>query len=142
MPLVGVLDDSVINLRNASHIVTDVWWEDKDVMGKIKVLDTPAGRILKDLIKSGVKLGISSRGLGSVQESQGNTIVQEDFELICFDLVSSPSTPGAYIFKTLEEKEIYDESLTPQEDTGEQTTSALNGSINLMNKLDNFLSGY
>jgi len=91
-------DDSVINLRNVSHVVTDMWWEGNDVMGKIKVLDTPSGRILKDLINSGIKLGISSRGLGSVQESMGNTIVQEDFELICFDIVSEPSTPNAYIY--------------------------------------------
>mgnify|MGYP003658206899 FL=1 len=91
-------DDSVINLRNASHIVTDMWWEGKDVMGKIKVLDTPSGRILKDLINAGVKLGISSRGLGSVNEVAGNTVVQEDFELICFDIVSEPSTPDAYVY--------------------------------------------
>tara|TARA_Y100000593_G_scaffold91257_2_gene179580 strand:- start:203 stop:826 length:624 start_codon:yes stop_codon:yes gene_type:complete len=91
-------DDSVINLRNVSHIVTDMWWEGNDVMGKIKILDTPSGRILKDLIISGVKLGISSRGLGSVNEVAGNTVVQEDFELICFDIVSEPSTPNAYIY--------------------------------------------
>jgi len=91
-------DDSVINLRNASHMVTDIWWEGNDVMGKIKVLDTPSGKILKDLINNGVKLGISSRGLGSVKESMGNTVVQEDFELICFDIVSEPSTPDAYIY--------------------------------------------
>lgn len=92
-------DDSVINLKNVSHIVTDCWWEGKDVMGKIKVLDTPSGRILKDLINAGVKLGISSRGLGSVKESMGGGIVvQEDFELICFDIVSEPSTPNAYVY--------------------------------------------
>jgi hypothetical protein len=91
-------DDSVINLRNVSHVVTDMWWEGNDVMGKIKVLDTPSGRILKDLINSGIKLGISSRGMGSVKESMGNTIVQEDFELICFDIVSEPSTPNAYMY--------------------------------------------
>ena len=91
-------DDSVINLKNVSHLVTDVWWEGKDVMGKIKVLDTPSGRILKDLMSAGVKLGISSRGLGSVKESMGDTIVQEDFELICFDIVSEPSTPNAYVY--------------------------------------------
>ena len=91
-------DDSVINLKNVSHIVTDCWWEGKDVMGKIKVLDTPSGRILKDLINAGVKLGISSRGLGSVKESMGSTVVQEDFELICFDIVSEPSTPNAYVY--------------------------------------------
>ena len=91
-------DDSVINLRNVSHMVTDIWWEGNDVMGKIKVLNTPSGTILKDLINSGVKLGISSRGLGSVNEVAGNTVVQEDFELICFDIVSEPSTPNAYIY--------------------------------------------
>tara|TARA_R100000808_G_C2145573_1_gene153408 strand:+ start:1398 stop:2021 length:624 start_codon:yes stop_codon:yes gene_type:complete len=91
-------DDSVINLRNVSHVVTDMWWEGKDVMGKIKILDTPSGKILKGLIHSGIKLGISSRGLGSVKESAQGTIVQEDFELICFDIVSEPSTPNAYIY--------------------------------------------
>ena len=91
-------DDSVINLKNVSHMITDCWWEGKDVMGKIKVLDTPSGRILKDLINAGVKLGISSRGLGSVKESMGVTTVEEDFQLICFDIVSEPSTPDAYVF--------------------------------------------
>jgi len=91
-------DDSVINLRNASHIVVDMWWDGKDVMGKIKVLDTPSGRILKDLINAGVKLGISSRGLGSVKESMGDTVVEEDFQLICFDIVAEPSTPNAYVY--------------------------------------------
>ena len=104
----GELDhphDSVINLKNVSHIVTDCWWEGKDVMGKIKVLDTPSGRILKDLIKAGVKLGISSRGLGSVKESMGGSIVvQEDFELICFDIVSEPSTPNAFVYPKQQSK--------------------------------------
>ena len=91
-------DDSVINLKNVSHMVVECWWEGNDVMGKIKVLDTPSGRILKDLINAGVKLGISSRGLGSVKESMGNTVVEEDFQLICFDIVSEPSTPDAYVY--------------------------------------------
>ena len=91
-------DDSVINLRNVSHLMVDVWWEGNDVMGKLKVLDTPSGRILKDLINAGVKLGISSRGLGSVKESMGRSIVEDDFQLICFDIVSEPSTPDAYIY--------------------------------------------
>lgn len=91
-------DDSVVNLKNVSHIVTKIWWEGKDVMGKIKVLDTPSGRILKDLVNAGVKLGISSRGLGSVKESAGQTVVEADFQLICFDMVSEPSTPDAYVY--------------------------------------------
>jgi len=91
-------DDSVINLKNVSHMITDIWWKGKDVMGKIKVLNTPSGRILKDLVNAGVKIGISSRGLGSVKEQMGESIVEDDFQLICFDIVSEPSTPNAYVF--------------------------------------------
>jgi hypothetical protein len=92
-------DDSVVNLKNVSHIITKIWWEGKDVMGKIKVLDTPSGRILKDLVNAGVKLGISSRGLGSVTEGKNGTVtVENDFQLICFDMVSEPSTPNAYVY--------------------------------------------
>jgi len=90
-------EDSVVNLKNASHMVVSLWWEGKDLMGKIKVLSTPAGKILAALINDGIKLGISSRGLGSVKESQGKTLVEDDFQLICFDIVSEPSTQGAYM---------------------------------------------
>jgi hypothetical protein len=90
-------DDSVINLKNASHLVTKMWWDGDSVMGKIEVLDTPSGKILKELVKSGIKLGISSRGLGSVKQTNGETIVEDDFQLICFDMVSEPSTPNAYL---------------------------------------------
>ncbi len=90
-------DDSVINLKNASHMVTDAWWDGNNVMGKVKVLNTPSGKILQQLVNDGVKLGISSRALGSVNESEGSTIVQEDLQLICFDFVSEPSTPNAYM---------------------------------------------
>ena len=90
-------DDSVINLKNASHLVSKMWWDGDSVMGKIEVLDTPSGNVLKALINSGVKLGISSRGLGSVREANGVTMVEDDFQLICFDIVSEPSTPGAYL---------------------------------------------
>ena len=96
-------EDSVINLKNASHMVTDVWWDQKNVMGKVKVLDTPSGGILKSLVQSGVKLGISSRGMGSVQESAGQTIVEDDFQLICFDFVSEPSTPNAFMMQEAKE---------------------------------------
>ena len=92
-------DDSVVNLRNASHMVTDIWWNGDDVMGKAKILNTPSGQILKALVESGVKLGISSRGLGSVRENRGETIVEDDFNLICFDFVSDPSTTGAFMMK-------------------------------------------
>ena len=90
-------EDSVVNLKNASHMVTEVWWDGNDVMGKVQVLNTPSGQVLKSLVESGVKLGISSRGLGSVHESQGRTIVEDDFQLICFDFVSEPSTQGAFM---------------------------------------------
>ena len=90
-------EDSVINLKNASHMVTEVLWDGKDVMGKVQVLNTPSGQVLRSLVESGVKLGISSRGLGSVHESQGRTIVEDDFQLICFDFVSEPSTTGAFM---------------------------------------------
>lgn len=90
-------DDSVINLKNASHMVTDAWWDGNNVMGKVKVLNTPSGKILQQLVNDGVKLGISSRALGSVNESNGQTVVQEDLQLICFDFVSEPSTPNAYM---------------------------------------------
>ena len=96
-------DDSVINLKNASHMVTDIWMEDKSVMGKVKVLNTPSGQVLKSLVESGVKLGISSRGMGSVSESAGNVVVQEDFQLICFDFVSEPSTPNAFMMREAKE---------------------------------------
>jgi len=92
-------EDSVINLRNASHLVTDIWMEGKDVKGKIKVLDTPSGKVLQELVRADVNVGISSRGMGSVTESNGQTMVEEDFQLICFDMVSEPSTPGAFMMK-------------------------------------------
>ena len=90
-------DDSVINLKNASHLVNKMWWDGDSVMGKIEVLDTPSGSILKALVKSGVKLGISSRGMGSTSQKDGVTMVEDDYQLICFDIVSEPSTPGAYL---------------------------------------------
>tara|TARA_R110002073_G_scaffold99677_3_gene227513 strand:- start:437 stop:1051 length:615 start_codon:yes stop_codon:yes gene_type:complete len=90
-------DDSVVNLKNASHMITEVWWDGNDVMGKAQILNTPSGQVLKELVNAGVKLGISSRGLGSVSEQMGKTIVEDDFQLICFDFVSEPSTSGAFM---------------------------------------------
>ena len=92
-------DDSVINLKNCSHMVTAMWMEGKNVMGKIKVLETPSGKILKELVNGGVTVGVSSRGMGSVREEAGRTVVEDDFQLICFDMVSEPSTPGAFMMK-------------------------------------------
>ena len=97
-------DSSVVNLNNASHNVLDMNWDGDDLLGTVEVLSTPAGNILKELFRSGIKLGISSRGLGSVETIKedngdgGETVqVQPDFELIAFDFVSNPSTHGAFM---------------------------------------------
>lgn len=99
-------DDSVVNLKNVSHMVTKMWWNNNDVMGKVRVLETPSGNILKSLVKSGVKLGISSRGLGSTRKENGRTIVEDDFQLICFDFVQEPSTPGAFMMNEGKRRDI------------------------------------
>lgn len=92
-------ESSVVNLKNASHLVTEIWWEGKDVMGKVKILNTSSGKELKELINEGVVLGISSRGLGSTQQRGSDIIVEDDFQLICFDFVSEPSTEGAFMLR-------------------------------------------
>jgi hypothetical protein len=92
-------DQSVINLRNVSHLVTEIWWDKNNLMGKIEVLNTPSGQVLKSLVEANVKIGISSRGTGSVRESREGTIVEDDFQLICFDMVSEPSTRGAFMMQ-------------------------------------------
>ena len=94
-------DSSVVNLNNVSHNVLEMAWKGNDLVGKVEVLPTPSGNILKALFQSGIRLGISSRGLGSVKEvmREGNSTleVQPDFELIAFDFVSNPSTQGAFL---------------------------------------------
>jgi hypothetical protein len=101
-------DSSVVNLNNVSHNVRDMSWQGDDLVGTVEVLSTPSGNILKELFKSGIKLGISSRGMGSVKEVFGegdNTLeVQPDFELIAFDFVSNPSTQGAFLSPVNESK--------------------------------------
>ena len=101
-------DSSVVNLNNVSHNVLDMGWSGDDLVGTVEVLSTPAGNILKELFKSGIKLGISSRGMGSVKEVMregDNTLeVQPDFELIAFDFVSNPSTHGAFLSPVNESK--------------------------------------
>jgi len=109
-------DSAVVSLANVSHLVTEMWWEGSTLMGRVEIIDTPSGNILKGLLKSGVMLGISSRGVGSVKSNSEGDVVQEDFELIGFDFVSSPSTPGAYLFKegrTWGLKKLTDENLKP-----------------------------
>ncbi len=92
-------ESSVINLQNVSHNIKRCWWDGDDVMGDVEVLPTPAGNILKALFASGITVGISSRGMGSVSENlaEGTVEVQDDFELLCWDFVSTPSTHGAFM---------------------------------------------
>ena len=92
-------ESSVINLQNVSHTIKKCWWDGDDVMGNVEILSTPAGNILKALFASGITVGISSRGMGSVEEniSEGTVEVQDDFELLCWDFVSTPSTHGAFM---------------------------------------------
>ena len=101
-------DSSVVNLNNVSHNVLEMSFNGDDLVGKVEVLSTPSGNILKELFKSGIKLGISSRGMGSVKEVMGEgdqTLeVQPDFELIAFDFVSNPSTHGAFLSPVNESK--------------------------------------
>ena len=90
-------ESSVVNLQNVSHNVTKMWWEGDSLLGKVEVLSTPSGNILKELFKSGITLGISSRGMGTTREHEGKTLVNDDFELVAFDFVSNPSTRGAFL---------------------------------------------
>ena len=94
------LESSVVNFQNVSHNITEMHWEGKNLVGTVEVLGTPSGNILTELFKAGIKLGISSRGMGSVQpmsEGDGQE-VGKDFELIAFDFVSNPSTHGAFLY--------------------------------------------
>ena len=103
-------DSSVVNLANVSHNILEMGWQGDDLVGKVEVLGTPAGNILKELFKSGIRLGISSRGMGSVKEvmREGDETleVQPDFELIAFDFVSNPSTQGAFLSPVNESKKL------------------------------------
>jgi hypothetical protein len=116
-------DDSVINLKNASHIINRIWWDGSSVIGTVKVLSTPAGDILRGLYNSGVKFGFSSRALGSLQEGKnGVQYVQDDLQLICFDAVSEPSAPGAYIMEGKEATQLTEAVYTK----GDRINRALN----------------
>ncbi len=99
-------ESPVVNLKNVSHNITKMWFKGDDLMGDIEILRTPSGNILRELLGANIRLGVSSRGLGSVTEIDENTVeVQDDFNLICFDVVSNPSTHGAFI----------NESVSPQQ---------------------------
>ena len=106
-------ESSVINLKNVSHNITDMWWDGDKVLGKIEILPTPSGNILKALIENNITVGVSSRGMGSLQDRGGVLEVQDDFELLCWDFVSTPSNPGSYMTpihegKTLQEVTKYE----------------------------------
>ena len=93
-------ESSVVNLKNVSHNIVDMGWDGKDLVGTVEILPTPSGNILRDLLQSGILLGISSPGLGSVKKDmrEGADVVQDDFDLIAFDFVSNPSTQGAFMY--------------------------------------------
>ena len=90
-------ESQIINLKNVSHNIKDVWWDGNEVMGKIEILPTPSGNILKALIESGITVGVSSRGMGSLEQRGEIMEVQDDFDLLCWDFVSTPSNPGSYM---------------------------------------------
>jgi hypothetical protein len=133
---------SLIDLDRVSHSILETWWEGNVLYGKIKIYTSPGWRKMgiisckgdqtANLLMNGATLGISSRGVGSLKTEKGQNVVQDDFELVCFDLVSSPSTPGAYVFYDLEDRTKFEETL-PEKPVEENKIKSL------MNKLDNFL---
>ena len=105
-------DSSIINLKNVSHNIKKIWWDGDQVMGVIEILPTPSGNILKALFENNIPVGVSSRGMGSLKQmSEGTLEVQDDFELLCWDFVSTPSNPGSY----MKEVGMMNESKTPQQ---------------------------
>jgi hypothetical protein len=140
-------ESSLIDLDRVSHIITEVWWEGPILMGKLKLLTSPGfhergivstkGDMAANYLRQGVTLGISSRGVGSLKKVGEQNEVQDDFELICFDLVSSPSTPGAYLFLNKEDRDMYAENLDEdkkmaiERNVGEKG----NATLDLMKKL-------
>jgi len=99
-------DSSIISLKNVCHAIREIWWEGDKVMGKIEILPTVSGNILKALIENNIQVGVSSRGMGSLKEiNEGTLEVQDDFELLCWDFVSTPSNPGSYMQLVKEGKE-------------------------------------
>ena len=146
-------ESSLIDLDRVSHIINDVWWDGHILMGKLKLLTSPGfhergivstkGDQAANLLRQGVTLGISSRGVGSLKKVGEQNEVQGDFELICFDLVSSPSTPGAYLFTNVDDRNKFEENLeeekvsrTPEIGVSEK---GMNRSIDLLKKLNHYL---
>jgi hypothetical protein len=147
-------ESSLIDLDRVSHIITDVWWDGPVLLGKLKLLTSPGfhergivstkGDMAANYLRQGVTLGISSRGVGSLKKVGDQNEVQDDFELICFDLVSSPSTPGAYLFLDKNDRHKFDENLEEEKRVNiERATgmesSAVDKTKKLMDKLTAFL---
>jgi hypothetical protein len=134
---------SLIDLDRVSHSILETWWEGNVLLGKIKLFTSPGwkkagiisckGDQAAMLLMNGATLGISSRGVGSLKNEKGQNVVQDDFELVCFDLVSSPSTPGAYVFTDLDDRTKYEE-VAPEEAHEENRIKSL------MGRLDNFMT--
>ena len=130
---------SLIDLDRVSHSITETWWDGKMLMGKIKIFTSPGWRKMgivstkgdqaAMLLLNGATLGISSRGVGSLKSEKGQNIVQDDFELVCFDLVSSPSTPGAYIFKDPADRDKFQESIEEEKPVLSDRMKKLMGNI-------------
>ena len=141
-------ESSLIDLDRVAHIITDIWWDKNILMGKLKLLTSPGfhergivstkGDQAANLMRQGVTLGISSRGVGSLKKVGEKNEVQDDFELICFDLVSSPSTPGAYLFSNAEDRDKYEENLD-EEKKYKQNNGVIEKEVDLMKKLNDFL---
>ncbi len=144
----------MIDLDRVSHIITDVWWEGPVLLGKLKLLTSPGfhergivstkGDLAANYLRQGVTLGISSRGVGSLKKVGDQNEVQDDFELICFDLVSSPSTPGAYLFLDKNDRLKYEENLDEEKNMNAQRATGMESSSieqtkKLMDKLSAFL---
>jgi hypothetical protein len=142
-------ESSLIDLDRVSHIINDIWWDKNILMGKLKLLTSPGfhergvvttkGDIAANLLRQGVSLGISSRGVGSLKKVGERNEVQDDFELICFDLVSSPSTPGAYLFDNVDDRQNYEENLEEEKKIQMSSSPKINQSIDLMKKLSDYL---
>jgi hypothetical protein len=100
-------DSTIINLKNVSHNIKKIFWDGDNIMGVIEILPTPSGNILKELLKNNITVGVSSRGMGSLQQVGEVLEVQDDFELLCWDFVSTPSNPGSYMNVLREGKQVF-----------------------------------
>ena len=145
-------ESSLIDLDRVSHAITDIWWEGPVLLGKLKLLTSPGfhergivstkGDLAANYLRQGVTLGISSRGVGSLKKVGEQNEVQDDFELICFDLVSSPSTPGAYLFRDKDERSRFEENLDEEKKMHAErhVGEAGSKSLDLMNRLSDYLN--